>query len=30
VLTGESVGTENGRIRLAEAFRSFPGAVLVS
>jgi (1->4)-alpha-D-glucan 1-alpha-D-glucosylmutase len=30
VLTGETVEVENGRIRLADAFRSFPGAVLVS
>jgi hypothetical protein len=30
VLTGETVTIEDGRIRLSDAFRSFPGAVLVS
>jgi maltooligosyltrehalose synthase len=30
VLTGETVEVENGRIRLANAFRSFPAAVLVT
>jgi (1->4)-alpha-D-glucan 1-alpha-D-glucosylmutase len=30
LLTGETVPVQDGRIRLADAFKSFPGAVLIA